>query len=170
MTSRITSAALAAGLLVVLLTGCASETDDPAAPPAASPSEGTDPYGGESEDTAGSAALMVAESELGEIVVDGAGMTVYMFDDDTHGGEASTCEGQCAENWPAVTTDDEMPEVEGVTGEVGTITGADGDTQVTLGGWPLYYFVGDTAPGDVAGQGVNGVWWVLSPAGERMAE
>ena len=93
-----------------------------------------------------------------------------MFDDDTQGAGASTCEGQCAANWPAVTTDSDAPAVEGVTGEVGTITGVDGATQVTLNGWPLYYFAGDAAAGDVNGQGVGGIWWVLSPAGERMAE
>ncbi len=100
---------------------------------------------------------------------DGEGMTVYMFDSDTQGAGASTCEGQCAANWPAVTTESQAPAVEGVTGEVGTITGVDGATQVTLNGWPLYYFVGDTAAGDVKGQGVNGVWWVLTPDGERFA-
>ena len=68
-----------------------------------------------------------------------------------------------------MTTDAGAPAVEGVTGELGTITGVDGSTQVTLNGWPLYYFVGDAAPGEVKGQGVNDVWWVLTPDGERMA-
>lgn len=183
MTSRITSAAVAAGLLVVALAGCASSTPgssappDSSSPPAASsaaptPSAATEePSDSASPDaSATTESLMVADSALGEIVVDGEGMTVYMFDNDTQGGDASACEGQCAANWPAVTTEADAPEVEGVTGEVGTITGVDGATQVTLNGWPLYTFVGDEAPGDVAGQGVNEVWWVLSPAGERMAE
>ncbi|MFB7249506.1 hypothetical protein [Microbacterium sp. NPDC056234] len=140
---------------------------------------GEDPYsggsGGESsapaEEPAETAdvSLMTADSSLGSIVVDGEGMTVYMFDKDTQGADASTCEGECADNWPAVTVDSETPEVEGVTGEVGTITGVDGETQLTLNGWPLYYFVGDAAPGEVKGQGVNDVWWVLTPDGERMA-
>ncbi|SFS18170.1 Predicted lipoprotein with conserved Yx(FWY)xxD motif [Agrococcus baldri] len=177
MSSRITSAALAAGLLVVALAGCASPADDAEAPPAAPASETTDsgagdPYGGSdaSDAPAAAAALMVADSSLGEIVVDGEGMTVYMFDNDTQGGDASTCEGECAANWPAVTTESDAPEVEGVTGEVSTITGIDGGIQVTLNGWPLYYFAGDAAAGDVNGQGVNEAWWVLSPDGERMAE
>lgn len=176
MNSSITSAALAAGLLVVALTGCASSTPESTTPSAASspaassseaePSASTD----ESSAPATSTSLMVADSALGEIVVDGEGMTVYMFDNDTQGSGSSSCEGQCAVNWPAVTTDAGAPEVEGVTGEVGTITGVDGATQVTLNGWPLYYYIDDAAPGDVAGQGVNEVWWVLSPEGERMAE
>lgn len=181
MISRTTASALATALLVVALAGCASpstETEEtPAAPTSeeatpseeASPSATTDAYGGSGEAT-GSASLMVADSSLGEIVVDGEGMTVYMFDNDTQGGDASACEGECAANWPAVTSDGAMPEVDGVTGEVGTIMGVDGAMQVTLNGWPLYTFAGDGAAGDVNGQGVNDVWWVLTPDGERMGE
>jgi len=60
----------------------------------------------------------------------------------------------------------DAPELDGITGMVGTITGIDGEPQLTLNGWPLYYFAGDAAPGDTNGQGVGGVWWVLTPAGE----
>lgn len=86
-----------------------------------------------------------------------------------HSGRTLT-RRRLAENWPAVTVEGEAPELDGVTGEVGTITGVDGACQVTLNGWPLYHFAGDTDPGDVKGQGVNDVWWVLSPEGERMAD
>ena len=162
--------AVAAAAVALALAGCSS-------PGGEAPAD--DGYGASTESTKSAApsddamasgtVLTVAGSDLGEIVVDGEGMTVYMFDNDTQGGDSSTCEGECATNWPAVTTDSDAPEVEGVTGEVGTITGVDGETQVTLNGWPLYYFAGDSAAGDVNGQGVNGVWWVLSPAGERIA-
>ena len=172
-----TTAALAAGVLVVALAGCTSATSESEPPTAAtslaaepSSEPSSDPDTGSAEPSATALELAVAESPLGEIVVDGDGMTVYMFDSDTQGAGVSTCEGQCAQNWPAVTTDGGVPDAEGVTGEIGTITGVDGATQVTLNGWPLYYFAGDTAPGAVAGQGVNDVWWVLSPDGERMAE
>ncbi|WP_309127927.1 hypothetical protein [Microbacterium sp.] len=174
MKTRISSAFAAAMFVVALgLTACSSPAGDDGGsqPPPADSGYGAP---SESEETApggeGSAALTTADSSLGEIVVDGEGMTVYMFDSDTQNAGASTCEGQCAENWPAVTVEGDAPELDGVTGEVGTITGVDGATQVTLNGWPLYYFAGDSAPGDVKGQGVNDVWWVLSPAGERMAE
>ena len=168
MSSRITSAAMVAGMLVVALAGCASPGAESSDPPTA-PSEMSDPYGGGDAPTSG-ATLMTADSSLGEIVVDGEGMTVYMFDNDTQGGDASACEGECAANWPAVTTESDAPEVEGVTGDVGIIAGVDGSTQVTLNGWPLYSFAGDAAAGDVNGQGVNDVWWVLTPDGERMGE
>jgi predicted lipoprotein with Yx(FWY)xxD motif len=174
MTSR-TTAALAASLLLVALAGCSSPATDTTAPPAAPSAEpaspspsGDDAYGGGTD--ASAAGLAVAESSLGEVVVDGDGMTVYMFDNDTQGAGTSSCAGECAANWPAVTTEGDAPVVDGVTGEVGTITGVDGATQVTLNGWPLYTFAGDSAAGDVNGQGVNDVWWVLSPDGERMGE
>lgn len=160
---------LAVAALAVALAGCSAtagtDSEAPAGDGYGAPAETASPT---EESDAGEAALTTADSDLGEIVVDGEGMTVYMFDSDTQGAGASTCEGQCATNWPAVTTDSEEPVVEGVTGEVGTITGVDGSTQVTLNGWPLYYFAGDSAAGDTTGQGVGGVWWVLTPAGEKI--
>lgn len=170
MNAKTTMAVFGTTVLLALgLAACSTTAGDAPDDTSTGPGYGDSPPS-ESETPASAAALAVAESSLGEIVVDGEGLTVYMFDNDTQGAGVSTCEGQCATNWPAVTTDSEMPEVEGVTGEVGTITGVDGSTQVTLNGWPLYYFAGDTAPGDVTGQGVNEVWWVLSAEGERMAE
>lgn len=163
---RATALTALACALLLAVSGCAgggaAENTTPADMDTSEPS--TPAPGGDS------AELMIADSTLGEIVVDGEGMTVYMFDNDTQGATSSSCSGQCAQNWPEVTTESEAPAVDGVTGEVGTITGVSGKTQVTLNGWPLYYFVGDEAAGDVNGQGVNDVWWVLSPAGERMAQ
>ena len=159
------AAGLAVAALAVALTGC---TTPAAEEPPADTGTSTEAETEAPEETS-SAALTTADSSLGEIVVDGEGMTVYMFDNDTQGADASVCEGECATNWPAVTTDSENPEVEGVTGDVGTIEGVDGSTQVTLNGWPLYYFVGDEAAGDTNGQGVNQVWWVLTSDGERFA-
>ena len=156
---------LAAAALAVLLAGCtAPAAEEPAEDEGTSVETEAPDTGSDYSD----ALLTTADSDLGEIVVDGEGMTVYMFDNDTQGGDASTCEGECAANWPAVTTDSDDPAVDGVTGEVGTITGVDGETQVTLNGWPLYYFAGDSAAGDVNGQGVNGVWWVLTSDGEKV--
>ena len=177
MFAKVRKSAFAAALLITLaIAGCSSPSgsggsgDDPGmGDPYGSPSSESTP----SEDSppaADDAELTVADSSLGEIVVDGKGMTVYMFDNDTQGADASACAGQCLVNWPPVTTESTEPSVSGVTGEIGTITTADGEMQVTLDGWPLYYFAGDQAAGDVNGQGVNDVWWVLSPAGERMAE
>jgi predicted lipoprotein with Yx(FWY)xxD motif len=168
MKLRITTG-VAVVALAVLLAGCTSPSPAPEEPANGGTATDQQTQAPETDATDAEVLLTVAGSSLGEIVVDGDGRTVYMFDSDTQGGDASTCEGQCATNWPAVTSDSDSPEVDAsVTGEVGTITGVDGSTQLTLNGWPLYYFAGDSAPGDTNGQGVNGVWWVLTPAGEKI--
>lgn len=122
-------------------------------------------------DGTGSApALGTADSSLGTIVVDGQGMTVYYYDKDTKGSGTSACEGECAAAWPAVHAASAEPDVEGVTAEVGTITGVDGELQVTVDGRPVYTYAADTGPGDVTGQGVNGVWHVVAPDGTEVMD
>lgn len=95
-------------------------------------------------------------------------MTVYVFDKDTANSGTSTCTGTCAVTWPAVTTTSTTPTISGVTGKVSTIPLSDGKNQVTLNGLPLYYFVNDAAAGDVKGQGVQGIWWVVAPDGSKI--
>ncbi len=118
--------------------------------------------------TAATAVLATGNTSLGTVVVDGKGLTVYVFDKDTQDAGTSSCSGACAAQWPAVETDSAKPAVTGVSGTVGTITGVDGGTQVTLDGWPLYTFAGDSSAGDTTGQGVGGIWWAVSPDGMRI--
>lgn len=174
MLSRVSkTAAVAALLMTFAIAGCSSTGGS-----SGGGAENTGgAYGQSSESSApatdagtGSGTLKTADSTLGEIVVDSDGKTLYMFDTDTQGSGKSSCTGQCLTNWPPLTTEADVPAVQGVTGDVGTIKTDDGSTQVTLNGWPLYYFAGDAAAGDVNGQGVGGIWWVLSPGGERMGE
>jgi len=157
--ARLAAVALAA----LALSACSSPagTTDTAPTPAASSTSA--PAG-----SSGGAELTTASSSLGDIVVDGKGMTVYYFDKDTAGSGVSTCAGPCASNWPAVPAASDSPVVDGVTGEVGVITGTDGESQLTLNGLPLYYFAGDSAPGDVNGQAVQDVWWVVAPNGDAI--
>lgn len=103
--------------------------------------------------------------QLGEILVDGDGMTLYMFDPDPQGEGSSTCTDSCAQSWPPLTTDGEPSTGSGVSASLSTFDRADGSTQVAANGWPLYYWQGDSEPGDATGQGVQGVWWVLRPDG-----
>lgn len=114
------------------------------------------------------AVLSTRATSLGTIVVDARGMTVYEFGKDTMGATTSACTGGCATLWPEVHAGAGTPQVSGVTGTVGTITGTDGQAQVTLNGWPLYTFVHDTAPGDTTGQNYMNLWWALTPAGQRV--
>jgi predicted lipoprotein with Yx(FWY)xxD motif len=103
--------------------------------------------------------------ELGSILVDSDGTTLYMFDNDSKGEGASACYDQCASAWPPLTVEGD-PTVGGdVTASLTTFERDDGTSQVAAAGWPLYYFASDEDPGDANGQGVNDVWWALSPDG-----
>jgi predicted lipoprotein with Yx(FWY)xxD motif len=162
--TRVTVAVMASSFTLAALAGCAATSDtgsSTAGPPADSSSSAAAP--------AAASALSTASTSLGTVVVDGTGLTVYVFDKDTKGAASSACTGGCATTWPAVETDSATPSVIGVTGTVGTITGTDGKLQVTLDGLPLYTFASDTAAGDVKGQGVGGIWWVVAPDGSKIA-
>jgi predicted lipoprotein with Yx(FWY)xxD motif len=112
--------------------------------------------------------LSTGSSSIGTIIVDSHGMTVYEFGKDTMGATTSACTGGCAALWPEVHAGTGTPQVSGVTGTVGTITGVDGQKQVTLNGWPLYTFVHDKAPGDTTGQNFMNLWWALTPSGAHV--
>ncbi|WP_404289414.1 hypothetical protein [Glutamicibacter arilaitensis] len=117
------------------------------------------------KETAASADLGVASTSLGDVVVDANGMTLYYFTKDTEGATTSACTGECLVNWPIATTTSDSPTLEGVTGEVGTIPSPEGEMHLTLNGMPLYTFIKDTKAGDVTGQGVGDVWYVVAPDG-----
>jgi predicted lipoprotein with Yx(FWY)xxD motif len=110
-------------------------------------------------------ALTEATSSLGTFLTGKNGMTLYVFTKDSP--DKSVCTGQCATAWPPLT----VPAGTAVTGPAdatmgfGTITDADGSTQVTYNHMPLYYFSKDTRAGDTTGQGVQGVWFVASVSG-----
>jgi predicted lipoprotein with Yx(FWY)xxD motif len=112
----------------------------------------------------GASTIMTAENpDLGTIFVDGKGMTLYIFLTDVPNSGESTCYDKCEENWPVFSAEEPLTLPEGVPGELGTIERTDGSMQVTYNGWPLYYWIKDTAPGDVTGQGVGDVWYVAIP-------
>lgn len=104
---------------------------------------------------------IATDAELGDYVTGENGMALYVFLPDE--GDTSACTGECAANWPPLTG--AAAAGAGITAEIGTITRDDGSLQVTLGGKPLYYFVGDQAAGDVNGQGLNDVWYLASAEG-----
>lgn len=112
--------------------------------------------------SAGAATVMTASSSLGTILVDGSGRTLYLFTKDAPG--TSTCTGGCLAAWPPL-----LGKPTAGTGVdasmLGTVTRPDGKTQVSYKGMPLYYWAQDSAPGQTSGQGVQGVWWVVSPQG-----
>lgn len=106
--------------------------------------------------------VKTASSSLGTILVDGSGRTLYLFTKDSPG--TSTCTGGCLVVWPPLLGT--ATAGSGVDGSLlGTVTRPDGKTQVSYKGMPLYYWAQDSAPGQTNGQGVQGVWWVVSPQG-----
>jgi predicted lipoprotein with Yx(FWY)xxD motif len=124
-----------------------------------SPAATSAPAGGDS-------AVTVADTELGEIVADAAGMSLYIFLPDNAGDP--TCAADCAQAWPPFTVADGAAASAGDgidAAMLGTATHPEAGTQVTFNGWPLYYFAGDTAPGDTTGNGQGDVWYVLDAAG-----
>ena len=152
---------------VLLLAACSDDGGDDTASPADDGATATEQPTEESEEPAagGDASLEVADSDLGEILVDADGLTAYAFFQDEQGGD-STCYDECEAAWPPITVDGEPVAGDGVDASLlGTVEREDGSTQVTYDGWPLYLFASDAAPGDVNGQGVSNVWYVVGPDG-----
>jgi predicted lipoprotein with Yx(FWY)xxD motif len=118
------------------------------------------------EAAAAEANLTVSASALGDIVTDADGNSLYLFLADTP-GEPSTCYDQCEENWPPLTA--ALGAGDGIDASlVGAADRTDGTAQVTYNGWPLYYFAGDSAPGDTNGQGVGDVWYLVDGSGNQV--
>lgn len=108
---------------------------------------------------------------LGSVLIDGKGITVYMFVTDIR-GHPSRCYDICAVQWPPVVLPPGVTRPMVGTGIrpalLGTATRTDGSVQVTYNGWPLYLWPPDKAPGQATGQALTnagGLWYVLSPAG-----
>jgi predicted lipoprotein with Yx(FWY)xxD motif len=111
------------------------------------------------------------EGELGTILVDSQGRTLYLFRSDSR--SRSTCLGACAGAWPPLAATGK-PTVRGRANAslVGTTTRSDGEQQVTYNGHPLYLYAGDERAGDTRGQGLTDYgasWYVLTPAGQQVA-
>ena len=123
--------------------------------------DGADVVDGGGDDAAG-ATVTVVSSELGDILADGEGRTLYIFTVDEPG--TSNCTADCLEAWPRFAPDGAVAG-DGVDESLlGTIT-VDDVEQLTIGERPLYYFSGDSAAGDVNGQGVGGNWFVVGADG-----
>ena len=139
---------------------CGGSTASPSSTPSAAVATPTSP-----------ATVAVANnSNLGQILVDGSGRTLYLFQADN--GMSSTCYGQCAVYWPPLLTNGAPKAGSGVSGTLlGTTTRTDGTIEVTYGGHPLYYVVTDHNPGDATGQAVNNfgaLWNVVGPDGKQI--
>jgi predicted lipoprotein with Yx(FWY)xxD motif len=152
-------------LAALVLAGCSSSAShhSAAAPMPASPAApGTQPPASAPPTAAATPAVGERTTRLGEVLTTADGRTLYTFALDKAG--MSACTGSCATNWPPLTigpgdaaaSSVHLPQL------LGTITRPGGGVQVTFGGQPLYRFAGDTAAGQVNGQGIKGVWHAVT--------
>ncbi|MGE3962065.1 MAG: hypothetical protein AB7F65_10320 [Dehalococcoidia bacterium] len=175
-TARIAGLGLLAGLSTLLLVACSEEEPEAEATASTTASaEATTAAAGTSEATSsaatdGTTITVAAEGDLAPYLVGPEGLTLYIFTNDTEG--VSNCADQCIANWPPLLVDEgvEPTASDDAPGELGVIEREDGlGRQVTYDGMPLYYWVGDTAPGQTTGHEVGGVWFVATPTGDAAA-
>ena len=118
----------------------------------------------------GAPTVAVAGSSVGQILVDGSGRTLYLFEADMPA--SSSCYGACIGVWPAVVSAGQPAVGPGINAAlVATTKRKDGSLEVVYNGHPLYYFTGDKKAGDVSGQGLNSfgaAWYVVSPGGTKV--
>jgi predicted lipoprotein with Yx(FWY)xxD motif len=149
--------ALALPMIALAIAGCGGGSDNATASPSSSSSSG--------------ATVDVSTvGGLGKLLVNSKGRTLYLFEKDK--GPKSTCSGGCATSWPPFTTHGIPKAGSGTTAPlIGTSKRSDGTTQVTYNEHPLYYYAGDSNPGDTNGQNLDqfgAEWYVLSPAGKKV--
>jgi predicted lipoprotein with Yx(FWY)xxD motif len=155
---RIPFAVVAAALvaIVVAIAGCGGGSGSSAS--TASPASGS------------GASVKLASSKLGKLLVDAQGHTLYLFEADK--GAMSNCDGACTSVWPPLAAAGKPTAGAGVdAAKLGTIKRADGSSEITYNGHPLYRFEGDTAPGQASGQGLDDFgaeWYALSASGDKI--
>lgn len=114
-------------------------------------------------------AVRLGESEIGQVLTGPDGRTLYGFTQDSAG--VSTCTGTCADAWPPAFASPEWAVGPGLdTGIFSTIARPDGQQQLVAGRWPLYYFAGDSVPGDLTGQGSGDVWFAVGLDGRLLQD
>ncbi len=149
---------LAAGAVTLVACGGDDSSSGDPAPVAPASEAPAAPAAGES------IAVRTGETDLGRVLVGTDGNTLYGFTNDIP--TQSNCDGTCAEAWPPVIVTPDWTVAPGVDSAIfNTITRADGSLQLVAGKWPLYYFSGDSIPGDVNGQGSGDVWFAMGTDG-----
>jgi predicted lipoprotein with Yx(FWY)xxD motif len=133
---------------------------------------GAKPAATQAAGSGSTASLKTGSGAPGTFLVDSQGRALYLWVADK--GSSSMCSGACAQAWPPLTTKGAPKAGSGVKASLlGTTKRGDGTTEVTYGGHPLYYFAGDSGPGQTNGQGNEGFgayWWVVAPDGKAIAK
>jgi len=134
---------------------------------AASPSSSGSQSSGSQSSTPAAGTMIASHSGSGGTFLTDSGHTVYLWDAD--GMNKSNCSGACAATWPPVMASGKVTPGHGVKpSDLGTIARSGGGKQVTYNGHPLYFFAGDSGPGQTNGQGSDNFgakWWLVAPSG-----
>jgi predicted lipoprotein with Yx(FWY)xxD motif len=155
------AAKLGVPLAVALLaTACASGSSSTS-------TSGGSGSGASASSSAGGTVISTKSGSAGTYLTDGSGRAVYLWVKDSM--NKSACSGACAGAWPPVTANGTVTASGSAkASDLGSITRSDGSKQVTYDGHPLYYYVGDSSPGQTSGQGSDGFgakWWLVAPSG-----
>jgi predicted lipoprotein with Yx(FWY)xxD motif len=165
--ARSTAIAALGGAGLVMLAACSSGGST-----YGSGSGGSGSGSGASQVAHTTGSIAAATTPAGKVLVDPRGRTLYVFAPDPRG--KSTCTGSCETYWPPVPgADAKRGGAAAVTAKLGSIQRADGSSQLTVNGYPVYTYVGDHATGQANGQGKNlsgGLWWVVAPSGARVTK
>ncbi len=167
---RVLSTRIGAAAFGLLVLGCGSAAPSTSAIPSTS-AVVTSPTATAPSPTPPQATLAVAGSRYGQIIVDGSGRTLYLFDIERD--LMPRCYGACAVAWPPLIASDVSPSGTALEKAlIATSARSDGSRQVTYNGHPLYYYVGDRSAGEIKCQAVvefGGGWYVLDSKGNKIS-
>jgi predicted lipoprotein with Yx(FWY)xxD motif len=159
--ARIGGIATALGVAVVM-SACGSSSS--------SSSSAVNPAPAASNGSAAALSISTAKGSDGTYLIGPDGRALYLWIADTNG--KSVCSGACAQAWPPLLVKGKPATAAGANrSDIGTITRSNGAKQVTYMGHPLYYYVGDSAKGQVNGQGSDqfgAKWWLVAPSGSAI--
>jgi predicted lipoprotein with Yx(FWY)xxD motif len=170
-------AAPGAAAAVALLAACGSSgtsgasggtSSTPAATSSSAPAASSSAPAATAASTS-STGITTAKSSIGTVLTTAQGFTIYWFAIDTP--NKSNCSAQCAAFWPPLKGSPTMASGASLTGKFGTIKRADGTSQATYEGHPLYLFKEDLRPGQVNGNKLNtagGLWWASTPTSAKL--
>jgi predicted lipoprotein with Yx(FWY)xxD motif len=122
---------------------------------------GTNGYSRTNGNSGTTVALKTEATRTGTVLASAKGLTLYYYTEDKRGSGHSVCTGGCAAAWPPLIAPVSAPAGVQLPGPIGVITRPDGTKQVTINGFPIYRYADDTAPGQAAGNGVEGTWHVI---------
>jgi predicted lipoprotein with Yx(FWY)xxD motif len=168
----------AAAAAAALLAGCGSSSSSSsssaaASAPATTAAQSSTASTGTTAAAGTGVTVDTKSAKLGTILAAGPKrLTVYLFEKDK--STTSTCEGECAKDWPPVTTSGAPLAAGGaLAADLGTTKRPDGTEQVTYKGHPLYFFEQDKDAEDAYGQDVKAFgasWYVLAPSGNKLED